>query len=841
MPSPRLSTPESRDVRILGVFSHLGQDVRHSIRLLARSPGFATAVILSLAIGIGANTTIFSVVHALMLRPLPYENADRLVILWNRSPGLNITRDWFSTAQYFDIKNRHDGFEEVAIAFGADLNLTGEDRPERVGSIRVSSNFLPLLGTKPALGRLLEPDEDSPGRPPVAVITHGMWARRFGSDPGTLGRQITLNGRPIEVVGVLPQSFALPREVFPTLYAVEEVEVFLPLPLTSAAPDIRNREDYNILGKLKPGVSRKEAQVAMDTLTSTLRREYPELYPPNGGLTFSIVPLLEEAVGDVRLPLCILFGSVGFVLLVACANIANLSLARAVARQKAIALRMALGAGRLRIIRQLLTESLMLALLGGAAGILLAAWSLDGIRLLGPESIPRLSSISIDGPVLAFTLVISSLTGILFGIVPALRLSRIDLNATLKEAGRNTTGDSTMWGRGHNMRKLLVIAELALAVVLLIGAGLLIRSFARLQRVDPGFNAKALLTFGLTMIGQDYPDAQAALASYRRLWEGLQKLPGVTESGGIAPLPLTHIDAWTPIMIEGRTPPPGEKFINADERIVAARYFQAMEIPLCAGRFFDDRDGTSSMPVVIVDERMADEYWPGENPIGKRIRRGGLDSQNPWRTIVGVVGRVKQGALDSDPRIAFYLPHSQWPIRSLSIVIRCGTDPAAIITTVKDAIGELEPNLPMYSVHAMEEFIDSSLARRRFSMLLLSIFAGIALVLAAVGIYGVMAYLVNQGAREIGIRLAMGATQRDVVRLVIREGIVLAGLGVVIGLAASLALTRIIQSLLFDTTATDALTLLTIPVLLLGVAILACYFPARRAARIDPMASLRCE
>jgi predicted permease len=840
MPRPSLRT-QSLHAGILGVFGQLGLDVRHAIRLLARSPGFATAAILSLAIGIGANTAIFSVVHALMLSPLPYRDADRLVILWNRSPGLNITRDWFSTAQYFDIKNRHGGFEELAIAFGSDLNLTGEDRPERVGSIRVSSNFLPLLGTEPALGRLLEPAEDSPGRPPVAVISHGMWARRFGSDPAALGRTITLNGSPAEVVGVLPQSFSLPREVFPTLYAIEEVEVFLPLPLPSSAPDVRNREDYNLLGKLKPGISRKEAQAAMDTLTSTLRQEYPELYPPNGGLTFSIVPLLEEAVGDVRLTLYILFGSVGLVLLVACANIANLSLARAVARQKAIALRMALGAGRLRIIRQLLTESLMLALLGGAAGIFLAAWSLDGIRLLGPESIPRLSGISIDGPVLAFTLVISSLTGILFGIVPALRLSRIDLNRTLKEAGRNTTGDSAIWGRGHNMRKLLVIVELSLSVVLLIGAGLLIRSFARIQSVDPGFNPKGVLTFGLTMIGQDYADAQAALASYRRLWDGIQKLPGVTESGGIAPLPLTPIEAWTPITIEGRTPPPGEKFINADERIVASRYFQTMEIPLRAGRFFDDRDETTSMPVIIVDQRMADEYWPAENPIGKRIRRGGLDSQNPWRTIVGVVGRVKQDALDSDPRVAFYLPHSQRPIRAMSIVIRSRTDPAAMIPAVKDAIGKLEPNLPMYHVHAMEDFVDGSLARRRFSMLLLSIFACIALLLAAIGIYGVMAYLVNQGAREIGIRLTMGATQKDVLRLIIREGMMLAGSGVVIGLVASLALTRFIRSLLFATTATDAFTLFTIPLLLLGVAILACYLPARRAARIDPMTSLRCE
>ncbi|MBM3791316.1 MAG: ABC transporter permease, partial [Acidobacteria bacterium] len=760
--------------------SAFGQDIRCAARMFSSSPGFAAAAVLSLAIGIGANTSIFSVVNALMLRPLPYKDPERLVILWNRSPGLNITQDWFSTAQYFDIRNGHAGFEQVAIAFGTDLNMTGKESPERIGAIRVSSNFLPTLGVEPALGRLFQPEEDLPGRPASVVLTHGMWARRFGSDPDAIGKSLTLNGLVFSVVGVLPRSFSLPREVFPTLYGIEPMEVFLPLPLTPAAPRTRDREDFNILGKLRPGIALEEAQAEMDAITAALRQDHPDLYPPNGGLTFSVVPLLEQAVGDARRPLYVLLGSVGFVLLVACANIANLSLARAAARQKEIALRTAVGASRGRIVRQMLTESVMLALCGGAAGILLAAWSLDGIKFLGPESIPRLTEIRIDGRVFAFTLLISGFTGILFGLAPALRASRIDLIAALNEGGRDASGMNAVWGRGQGMRKLLVIAELALSVVLLIGAGLLIRSFARLQNVHPGFNPRDLLTFGLTMAGAKYGDSEAVVEACRRLWERLERLAGATASGGIAPLPLGPIYAWTPIVVEGREPPPGEKFVNADERVVAARYFQAMEIPLRAGRFFDERDGAATKPVVIVDDRMAREFWPDQDPIGRRIRRGGPDSGRPWLTVVGVVGRVKQESLDSDPRIAFYLPHAQFPVRSLSVVVRSAVDPASLMAVIKEEIRELDPELPLYRVQTMEKSVGRSLAPRHFSMLLLGIFAGIALLLAAVGIYGVMAYMVSQGTREIGIRLAMGATRRRILSRIIREGMALAILGVAI-------------------------------------------------------------
>jgi predicted permease len=840
-----LSHPSHRSV-IARWFPHslfnaspLGQDIRYAFRALVKNPGFAAAAILSLAIGIGVNSSIFSVTNALLLRPLSYKDADRLVILWNRSPGLGITEDWFSTAQYFDIKSGHRGFEQVAIAIGGNTTLTSEGEPERVGTIRISSNLLPMLGVGAASGRIFAAEDDSPGRPATAVLSHGMWVRRFGADPNAIGKSITLNGQTYQLIGILPPSFSLPREVLPTLGGAEEADILVPLPLSAAALRVRDHEDYNIVGKLKRGVSLQQAQAEMETLTARLRHDYPEVYPPNGGLTFGIVPLLEQVVGDVRRPLYVLLGSVGFVLLIACANVANLLLARAMARQKEIAVRAALGAGRGRIIRQLLTESVLLAFCGGVVGMLLAVWTLKWIHVLGPKSIPRLADIGVDGRVLLFTFFISFFTGIPFGLAPALRVSRIDLNATLKEAGRGSGGGDALWGRGRNLRRWLVVSELALSVMLLIGAGLLLRSFARLENVNPGFNPQRVLTFGLTMIGRKYNDPQVVVRSYRQLWERFERLPGVTASGGTTALPLTQTFAWTPILIEGRTPLPGEEFINADARIVSGSYFQTMEIPLLQGRFFNEQDTPASPPVTLIDEKMARQFWPNQDAVGKRIRY--VQSNIPWHLIVGVVGRVKHDSLDSDPRIVFYLHQTQSPARSMSVVLRSRSDPVALTAAVKKEIRELDPDLPMYSVRTMEQVVDQSLGRRRFSMLLLAMFAVLALALSAVGIYGVMAYLVNQGARDIGIRIALGSTPGGILRLIVRQGMALALAGVALGLAGAMALTRLLRSLLFDITATDAVTFTTIPGLLILVALLASYLPARRAARVDPMISLRCE
>jgi predicted permease len=819
----------------------LMRDIRFALRSFAKNPGFTVAAVLSVAIGIGANTSIFSVANALLFRPLPYEDPDRLVILWNRSPGLNITEDWFSTAQYLDIKTGHRGFEQVAIAIGGNYNLTGQGDPERVGVIRVSSNLLPMLGVRPAQGRLLTPDEDFPGRPATAVLTDGIWARRFGRDPRILGKSIILNGQTYEVVGVLPPRFSLPREVLPLLYGTEQAEIFLPLPLAPSASQVRTQEDYNIIGKLKPGVSLTEAQAEMDAVTARLRRDYPENYPPNGGLTFSIVPLLEQVVGGVRRSLLVLLVSVGFLLLIACANVANLLLSRAVARQQEIAVRTALGASRWQIVRQLMTESVLLSLCGGALGIFICLLSMKWIHILGTKSIPRLQDVGIDGRVLLFTLLLSLFSGILFGLAPALRISRLDLNSTLKDTSRASAGTSAVWGRGNNVRRLLVVSELGLSVVLLIGAGLLIRSFARLLDVLPGFNPRGVLTFDLTMTGRKYSDKQTILNIYRQLWERLERLPGASAAGGVTSLPLSQAFAWTPITVEGRTPLPGEKFLNADERLVGGHYFEAMGIPLRRGRFFNEQDDATKPIAVIVDEYMADQLWPGEDPVGKRIHIVELQSKDPWQTVVGVVGRVKQDSLDSDPRIAFYLAQTQFPTRAMTVAFRSGMDPAATVSAVMSELRGLDPDLPMYYVRTMEQRVNESLARRRFSMLLVGVFAGVALALATIGIYGVMAYLVNQGTREIGIRMALGASRRSILTLVVRQGMGLALSGVTIGLGAAFLLTRLIRSLLFGVEATDPFTFVGISLLLVLIALLASYVPAQRAARIDPIVSLRCD
>jgi predicted permease len=818
------------------------QDLRHAIAALVRTPGFTIAAVLSLAIGVGVNTSIYSVASALLLHPLPYADAERLTILWNRSPGLGITEDWFSTAQYFDIRQHSTSFEHVAIAIGGNYNLTGDGaEPERVGTIRVSSGLLPMMGAQPVLGRLFAPEEDHPGVAGTAMLSHGTWMRRYGGDPQIIGRTLILNGQPHQVVGVLPATFTIPREVLPTLGGAENSEILVPLPLAANAATIRTAEDYNIVGKLKPGVSVATAQAELDALTARLRREYPEVYPPNSGLTFSVVPLQEQVVGDVRRSLLVLMGAVGLVLLIACANVANLLLSRGVGRQKEIAVRAALGATRHRIIGQLLVESMVLAVLGAGVAVLLAYWSLEWIRALGASSVPRIDEIAINGEVLLFTLAISIGAGVLFGLAPAFRLARVDLQGTLKDAGRGSAAAHSLWAAGSNLRSLLVVSELALSVVLLIGAGLLIRSFARVQDVAPGFDPSSVLTLELTMTGRKYNDASAILEAYRQLWERLKALPGVMASGGVTSLPLSQMFAWGPITVEGRIPPAGEEFINADLRMVGGDYFRTLEIPLIKGRLFDERDTSDGPRVTIIDDRMARDLWPGEDPVGKRLRTGGSSSTTPWITVIGVVGAVKQYTLEGDSRIAMYLADTQYPRRAMNVVLKSQTPPATLATAVRGVLKRFDPDLPIYNVRTMEQRVAESLARRRFAMQLLTLFAVVALGLATIGIYGVMAYLVNQGTRELGIRLALGATPAGIVWLVGRQTAWIALVGVTLGIAAAFVLTRFMQSLLFDVHPLDPLTFAVIAVFLAAVAMLAGHVPARRAARIDPVISLRTE
>jgi predicted permease len=810
-------------------------------RALRQNPGFAVAAVLSLALGIGANTALFSVTAGVLLRPLPYVEPERLVILWNRSPGLGITEDWFSTAQYFDIRNGQDAFSDVAIAIGAYATLTGRGEPERIGTLRVSASLLPMLGARPIAGRLFVPEDDMPGRTGTAVLSHGAWQRRFGGNPAVVGTTLVLNGDPYQVVGVLPAGFSLPREVMPTLGVVEDGDVFLPLPLAATAADIRTAEDYNLLARLRPGVPVSTAQAQLDALTARLRRDHPEVYPPNGGLTFSAVPLLDQVVGDVRQPLFVLTGAVLLVLLIACANVANLQLSRAVARRRELAVRVALGASWGRLAREVLAESVILACVGGAAGIVLAQAGVVWLRALRPDHLPRLDAVSVDGGVLAFTLVLSVTSGVLFGLAPVVGAHGADPVEALKAGGRGTATAGSLWGRGHRLRRALVMAELALAVMLVTGAGLLVRSVAELRQVEPGFDARGVLSFEVALTGRRYPNGPTVARAYRELWQRLEASPGVQAAGGVTALPLSDFAAWGPITIEGHSPPPGERFINADQRTVGGRYFESMRIPLRSGRLFTGHDTLDSERVVIVDEKLAELYWPGADPIGKRLKFGDLAEATAWERVVGVVGRVQQYGLDTDDRIAIYRPHGQRPARVLYVTARTSGDPSSLVAAVRGAVHGLDPDLPVHRLTSMPDRVERALAGRRFAMSALVLFAAVALALAAVGTYSVIAYLVRQGARDLGVRLAFGATPGAVLRMVIGQGLGLAATGIGIGIAGSLLLGRVLEGLLYGVAPRDPLTLIAASAALLAVAAVACWLPARRAAAIEPARTLMME
>jgi putative ABC transport system permease protein len=815
---------------------NLLHDVRYGIRMLLKQPGFTAVAVITLALGIGANTAIFSVVNGLLLRPLPYANSDRLAIIWTHSPGANVAQDWPSPGQYVAIKSQTSVFEDIAITQGGNSNLTGLGAPEQVGAVATSSVLFPLLGVKPAIGRAFLSEEDGPGKPKAAILCYGFWQRRFGGDPGAIGQSLTIDGDSYAVVGIMPADFVLSYEVMPTVGTMSQADVLVTLPFDAEGLSQQGDENYNILARLKPGVTIAQAQAELDGVVSSLERQFPQHYPASRRFSFSVTPLLEQVVGDVRPALLILLGAVACVLLIACANVANLLLARAAAREKEIAIRTAIGAGRGRLVRQLLTESVLLATVGGATGLLLAGWTLDGLRWLSPSSIPRLQSITIDGWVLAFTFTVALLTGILFGLAPALRASRVNLNETLKEGGRSLVASGN-----HRLRSALVVTEVALSLVLLIGAGLLIRSFMRVQQVEPGFSPHNILSMRLSVGGTAYEKMPKRLVFYEQLWDRIRQLPGVESAGGVSVLPLSGSLSWGSISIEGYVPEAGQSMIQADRRFATVGYFETMKIPLIAGRFFSEQDTPDSLKVAIVDENLARSYWPGDDPLGKRLKAGSPDSKNPWLTVVGVVATVKQYALDSDSRVTFYTPHKQSPAGTLYAIVRTSIDPRGTAASVAGVAREMDPNVPIYDVKIMAERLSESLARRRFAMLALGVFALVAMVLAAVGIYGVMSYSVTQRTREIGIRMALGAQTKGVVTLIVGQGMLMASVGVAIGLAGALAATRVMASLLFGVTATDPVTFVGIGLLLAAVAFFACYFPARRATKVDPMVALRHE
>jgi putative ABC transport system permease protein len=803
------------------------RDLRYGFRGLARKPAFAAVAAIALALGIGANTAIFSVVNAVLLRPLPYRDADRLVMVWEKDAARGWLQSSVAPANFIDWREQNTVFEQIAAAFDSSYNLAGAGEPERIQGQNVSASLFPLLGVEAALGRTFLPEEDRAGGGRVAIISYGLWQRRFGEDPRILGQPLTLDGEQVVVVGVLPRGFQ---------FINRESDLWMPfLSGLPEAAQMRGDHFLRVVGRLKPGVTQAQAAAEMETIAARLQQQYPRT---NSELGVTLVPLHEQLVGAIKPTLFILLGAVGFVLLIACANVANLLLARAAGRQKEIAIRQALGASRLRLILQLLTESMALAVVSGAFALLLAFWSARLLSALIPDNLSQSRGVAIDGRVLGFTLLLSLLTGIAFGIAPALQGSRPDLSETLKEGGRGTAGP------GHNrMRSLLVVSEIALALMLLVGAGLTIKSFLRLRNQPPGFEPDKLLTLRMELLRSKYTTPEQRTAFYDAVLARVKELPAVEAAGVVTWLPLTFKGGNLIFTIEGRPAPVDSEVPAALGRVVSPDYFRAMRIPLLAGRAFDGRDTQRSAEVVIINQAMAERFWPGEDVIGKRIRRGGNDSTLPWISIAGVVGNVKQIELEREPDPEMYLPYTQYTGFYLprDLVVRTASDPLSLVAAVRNAVWSVDKDQPVFNVQTMEQILSESVSRARFNTLLIGIFGAVALVLAAVGIYGVMSYSVTQRAHEIGIRMALGATSKDVLKLVVGQGFKLVSIGVAIGLASAFILTRLMESLLYGVSATDLPTFAAITAVLVSVAILASYIPARRATKVDPMAALRHE
>ncbi|MCI0336031.1 MAG: ABC transporter permease [Acidobacteria bacterium] len=801
------------------------QDLRYAGRMLLKSPALSSIAIIALALGIGANTAIFSVVNAVLLRPLPYPDSEQLAWIWldNRREGIH--EDITSWPNFIDWRDQNHVFQGMAGVRDQRFNLTGVGDPEEVRGASVSSNFFELMRINPMLGRSFTSEEEQEGRDNVVVLGHGLWQRRFGGDQGLVGNTISLNGRSFTVIGIMPSGFQFPAKV----------ELWKPLAPNAQTRAARSAFWLPVIGRLKQGVTRAEAQTEMEQIGRRLEQQYRE---NNEGYGINVVLMHEQLVGKIRPALLMLLVAVACVLLIACANVANLLLARAASRQKEIAIRAALGASRWRVVRQLLTESVLLAVIGGIAGLLLARWGLDALVALGPKDLPRAEMIGVDRTVLYFTLVLSLLTGIIFGLVPAIEASKVGLSEVLKEGGRSDSGGI----RGQRIRELLVVVEIALALVLLVGAGLLIKSSWQLQQVNAGFNPDKLLKVQLNLPPSKYQDGARVAASYQQLIERLHTMPGVQGASASSSVMMEKVHNSGMFVIEGRPIEPNAQRPELPIDSVTPEYFRMMGIPIVRGRSFAEQDGRDSLRVAIINETMARRFWPNEDPIGKRFKFGDRpESNNPWLTIVGVVGDTKRQGLDASVRIESFLPHAQRPTRGMEVVVRTADNPLAMARTVREAVWSMDKDLPLSEIQTVEEMIGVRIAPRRFNMLLLGLFAAVALLLAAVGIYGVMSYTVSQRTHEIGIRMALGAQIKDVLKLVLRQGMMLVLLGVTIGLISSFALTRLIEGLLFGVSATDPLTFAGIPILLAIVALLACYIPARRATKVDPVVSLRYE
>ena len=819
--------------------SGLLQDLRYAIRGLRQRPGFAAVAVLTLALGIGANTAIFSIANGVLLRSLPYADPDRLMMLWGHRAQEPLAE--LSVAEYLDLRERSRTLATLAAFADGSVNLTGDGSPERLRVGLMTASAPGVLGVVPTRGRSFTSEEDLPGRPQVVLLSDGLWRRRFGADPGIIGRTLTLDDAPATVIGIMPPDFQLPSH-----YSGSPMELWAPLQLDPATD--RSERGWHFLlalGRLRDGVTPEAASRETSALMRGMLAEYPGEYRPD--FDGSATAVRQEVVGDVRPAILVLLGAVALLLLIACANVAGLLLARAEGRQREIALRTALGAGRGRLVRQLLTENLLLAVTGGLLGLLAAVWVARALVLAAPPTIPRLDAVSIDARVLGFTLGITLVTGLLFGLVPAVHAARADLSGALTDGGRAGTASVAR----HRVRRALVAAQVALALVLVTGAGLLVQSFLRLRQVDPGFRPERLLTARVELSPVRYATNESMRAFYRDLVDRLQALPGVRSASTARALPMTgrlEIGDWS-FVLEGQaaSPPLPTDWHPADWQVVSPGYFETMGIPVRSGRGVEASDRLGVPGVVVVNRTLAQQVWPAGNPVGQRVLLGGGGVDSVWRTVVGVVGDVRHRGLAAPPRPEMYLPYAQFPAgtgtsqRSLYVVMRTTGDPVAMVRSLRAAVAALDPDVPLTGVQTMEDAMGSWAAERRLLMLLVTSFAALALTLGAIGIYGVMTHLVAQREREIGVRVALGAVPREIVRLVTVQGMTMVGVGIAVGAGASLAATRVLRSLLFEVRPSDPATLLATALMLAGVAATAMLVPALRATRVDPIDALRAD
>jgi putative ABC transport system permease protein len=798
----------------------LFQDLRYGIRMLRNKPGFSAVAVITLALGIGANTMIFSVVNGVLLNPLPFPDSRRLVRLGESHGKYNGNLTY---ASFLDLGNETGSLENIAAARFWSDNLSDAGEPEQVSIMLVSANFFAALGVPPQLGRTFRSEDDTPGNNNVVVLSHALWQRRYGGDPNVVGRPIKLGNREQTVIGVMPPDFQS-NILFSGKY-----ELWSPLVPGGQLRDNRRSHLLGVVARLKPNATIAQAKAELGAIASGINQRNPGIDDPDLGIT--IISLQERIVAGMRPALLVLLCAVGCVLLIACANVANLLLARSTAREKEIAIRLALGASRWRIARQLLTESAVLGLAGGIAGLLVAFWGVDSIVALAPGNLPRMDQVHLDGRVLIFTLLISLVTGILFGMAPALQLPKLSIHEVVKDGGRGSTGSRRRW-----LRQSLVVAEIAIALVLLIGAGLMINSFWRLQRTDRGFDERNVLTVNLTL--SRYSTSEQQVAFLRTVLERVAQVPGARAVGLTSTLPLRSGPS-TDFVIEGQSYELGDE-PSADIRIIDQNYFRAMGIPLRAGRPFAETDSPESAKVMVINENMARRFWPNDDPIGRRVT---MKDWGPPLTgqIVGIVGDVKADGLDSDTRPMIYWPYTQFPQIFGNIIIRTEGSPLNLVTAVKSQIWSVDPSQAVANVDTMEQVLASSVATRRFNMILITFFAATALALASIGVYGVISYTVSQRTHEIGIRMALGAKGSDVMKLVVAQGVTLTLAGVVLGVGAAIGLTRLMSTLLYGVSPTDVATFASVAVLLSVIALAACIIPARRATKVDPMFALRCE